>query len=139
METYNPDDVKMSLGTTAITGVMDGTFITIEPNAPVWKKKVGAQGNVARTRVEDESYRITITLMGSSPSNKDLTGILKSDKATGSGQLPFLMEDKSGEDSFFATNAWIEGRPSFSKADDITPVVWIIDCERGEYLVAGNA
>lgn len=139
METYNPDDVSMTLGTTPIEGVMDGTFILIEPNAPDWKKKVGAQGNVARTRIEDESYRVTITLMGSSPSNKDLTGINKTDKATGQGQLPFLMEDLSGEDMFFATNAWIEGKPALSKGDDITPVVWIIECEKGEILIGGNA
>lgn len=139
METYIPDSVNMTLGTTAIEGVMDGTFITIEANAPDWKKKVGAQGNVGRIGIADESYRVTVTLMGSSPTNKALSAIRKIDKATGAGQLPFLMEDKSGEDAFFATNAWIEGMPSMSKADDITPVVWIIDCEKGELLIGGNA
>ena len=139
METYNPSDVKMTLGTTAITGVMDGVFITIEKSASDWKKKVGAQGNLGRTRIEDNSYRVTITLMGSSPSNKDLSGIRKVDRATGKGQLPFLMEDLSGEDMFFATNAWIEGNPPLSKGDDITPVVWIIDCEKGEGVIAGNS
>jgi len=139
METYLPSEVKMSLGTIPIKGVMDGTFITIEPNADTWKKKVGAQGTVGRTRIEDSSYRITITLMGSSATNEELTGAYLVDKATGAGQLPFSMNDNSGKDKFFATNAWIVALPAVSKSDDITPVVWIIDCAVGDNIIGGNA
>lgn len=139
METYLPSEVKMSFGTIPIKGVMDGTFITIEPGADTWKKKIGAQSNVGRTRIEDDSFRITITLMGSSETNEELTGAFLTDKATGAGQLPFSMKDNSGKDKFFATNTWIVALPATSKGDDILPVVWILDCERGENIIGGNA
>lgn len=138
MATYLPGKNSTIMGTHSIGGFMDGVFINIEPASDTWKKKVGGQGTVARVRIEDESFRVTLTLMSSSPSNKVLSGLFKTDKATGKGQLPFAFEDASSGDTFFATNSWIVAQPALGKGDDITPVVWIIDCEKGDLLIAGT-
>lgn len=68
MRTYDPKDVNVIVGRTALTGFAEGTFVTAERNEDSFTEYVGAQGEVAISESNDKTGEITVTLEATSPS-----------------------------------------------------------------------
>jgi hypothetical protein len=52
-----------------ISGYADGTFVQVDPSGDSFAKKVGADGEVARSMSNDNTHTVVITLLQSSLSN----------------------------------------------------------------------
>jgi hypothetical protein len=122
--TYDPKKVIITYGGVPIGGFADGTFIQVDPNAEAFTKKVGADGEVAFSRSNDNTHTVAITLQQSSLSNQHLSTCKNVDKLTGLGMLPLSITDLNGGTLFFWPQARIVTDPSWGFAKENTDRAW---------------
>jgi hypothetical protein len=124
--TYDPKKVIITLGGVPIGGYADGTFVQIDPNGEIWQKKVGADGEVARSLSNDNTATVQITLMQTSLSNIYLKTVMNADKLTGLGMLPLSFTDMNTGEERFWPEAWVSAEPSTGRAKETTDTQWTI-------------
>ena len=123
-KTYDPDKVIITFGGIPIGGYADGSFAKITANSDLFTTKVGADGEIARTRKHNGTYGIDITLMQTSPSNSHLTVIENIDRATGMGIRPLSITDLSGGSLHFWPEAWISKDPDADYGAEVGDRAW---------------
>ena len=118
VKTYDPKKVLISLGTHAVTGYSDGSFVNIEPHGEGTTKKVGSDGEVVASVDPDDTATVTLTLLQTSPTVAFAQRIYGRFKETGE-TFPVLVKDLKGGLLFAANDAWIVNTPSreFGKGD----------------------
>lgn len=123
--TYDPKEVTLNFSGLTMSGFYDGTFITCTKNDPeLYKKHVGAQGEVARTKNNNDSGTITFVLKRTSPSNLQLD-LLKRLPATAA----VLVKNNSNQRHVAAASeAWIDNDPEIKYSDEEDSIEWIIGC-----------
>jgi len=121
--TYDPAKVSLIVSGITISGFFDGTFISIEPMDPEkYKTHVGAYGEVARTKSNNNAATITFTIKKTSPYNKTLD-LLKLSPAT----FPVMVKNDSDSSHIaIATSAWISNEPTIEYDMEETGVEWVI-------------
>ncbi len=130
MRTYDPTEVQINIGNLTLTGVADGTFIKIaRTTAERYKKKVGAKGEVSRSRVSDKSGTIEVTLKHTSPSNQKL---YMQDKIPATFPIT-IIENGSSKFVASATEAWIEKIPAPEFGAEESNAVWVFGCADLDY------
>lgn len=108
--TYDAKDVNLIVNGVYGTGFAEGTFITYEKTEDNYALSVGAQGDVARAKVNNPLGTITVTFQQTSPQVKQYNDLAKSGKIVearviekGSqtvkvgGTQCFIMKPASGE------------------------------------------
>lgn len=126
VNSYDPKKVIITFGGVPITGFTDGTFIQVDPNAETWTKSVGADGEVIRSRNNDNTHTVQITLQQSSVSNNYLSTVMTADKISGRGMLPLTITDMNGTTLHFWPQAWIQTDPSWGYSKENTERQWTI-------------
>jgi hypothetical protein len=124
--TYDPKKVIITLGGNPIAGYADGTFVQIDPNSETWQRKVGADGEVARSLSNDNTHTIQITLMQTSLSNIYLRMVMSADRLAGLGTLPLSFTDLNSMEARFWPQAWVSTEPATGRAKETTDVQWTI-------------
>ena len=125
--TYDPKKVIVSYAGVPITGFAE-TFISITQPNDDFIKKVGADGEVGRSRSNDQTNEVTITLMRTSKSNSYLALMHAADKASNAGALPLLITDRGdGGCLYFWDAAWIKKNPDDEKGKEMTDIAWVFD------------
>lgn len=127
LKTYSSKEVLIALGSHAVTGYADDSFITIEPNGDGIMKKVGCDGEVARAISPDGTYKVKIALLQTSPTNSFLQEKYELDRKTGDGTFPVLIKDLKGGMIFSADVGWIVKPPSRAFGKDTNNREWEID------------
>ena len=129
---YDPKSVIMTLGAIPISGLADGTFVTVENNEDAFALQIGADGEGTRSRTNNDSAKITLTLTQASASNDALSALHELDKAFpgGAGVVPFFLRDLLGTASFFAQSAWISKRPKAEFGIDAGTREWVIETDK---------
>ena len=138
LKEYDPGQVQLSFFGVIVTGFADGTMITVERDEKTWTKKVGADGEVARTRVRNSSGKITFTLMSTSSSNAELAALIIIDEFSGAGVGPALVKDNSGIDLHAAAEAWLSGPPPAEYGDESSDREYELDCADLDMFSGGN-
>lgn len=128
--TYDPKRVIVTFGGVPIFGFADGSFVSVTAANDRFTKKVGADGEVARVRGNDDTSEVTITLMATSPSNTYLSQILGVDRLTNLGQLPLQIVDLSGSVLFFWPLAWIKKAPDVEFSKEVGDRAWVFDTDQ---------
>lgn len=138
MKNYNPKKVSVIVGTRALSGFADGTFVQVAFDNEAFTKKVGADGEVTRSQSNDYSGKITITLDQASDSNDYLSGLAALDRASGAGVVPVLIRDAMGTTLVAVESAWVQklADASFSKTSEDRE--WVLDCAAMDVFVGGN-
>lgn len=106
IKTYNPKEVTIALGNHIVSGYAEDGFITIDPNGDGVTKKVGCDGEIARSVSPDDTYVVKIVLLQTSESNRYLQARLNEDRKTGDGMFPILIKDLKGGMVFSSDAAW---------------------------------
>lgn len=75
IKTYAPQEVKIAWGGFPLTGFSDGEYINITVNADVTDEVIGAQGDVALTKIANWTGTVTLTLLQNAETNLYLSGI----------------------------------------------------------------
>lgn len=136
---YSPEDVTVLLGgIIELKGFVDGSFIDIRKDTPLFLTKETADGKVVRTHKKSDLYTVSINLTSYSDSNQALTYAALIDKATKMGKFPLIIKDQLGSSLFFALTAWIENMPDSSFAVDIESRQWVIKCADANFNIGGN-
>lgn len=136
--TYNSKRVIVTFAGQTLSGYDDGDFVSIEMDADTFAKKVGADGEVARARTNNDCARATIRLLQTSRSNDLLSAMHAADRAFGTGKGPLAVKDLSGTTLFFAPDAWVVRPPSVSFGREVGSREWALDTGPVEVFVGGN-
>lgn len=75
IKTYSPKDVQISWFGFPITGVAEDTFVTVRLNADASETIVGAQGDVAPTKIANDTGMVELTLLQNAETNIALSDI----------------------------------------------------------------
>jgi len=136
--TYDPNDIIISVDGTVMNGFADGTFISITQNNPLWAITSGAGGESARSKSNDHSASIDLTLMQSSASNQVLHAYYRLDLMFNTGKFVFIVRDNSGS-TIMTCNAWVKQTPNIEYAKEIGDYTWSIETGCMIYgMVAGH-
>ena len=125
--TYNPKEVVVACGTHIVSGYADDSFISIEPNGDGITKKVGCDGEIARSISPDNTYKVKITLLQNSDSNSFFSNIADYDRATGNGLFPVLIKDLRGGLLFATEAAWVVKKSPATRGKETNNREWEID------------
>ncbi len=138
MGLYDPASVYVTIGGVDITGYADGTFISIVPNAEGFTRIVGADGEVAFAKSNDNTYNITLTLLQTSTSNTVLSGLLTADIEANGGAFPISITDLQGNSLFFSPVARSQQAPDTEYSKEVGERAWtIITAQATVNLVGG--
>lgn len=136
---YDPSAVSILLaGVLPITGVAEGTFVSVAKDTPYYTTSKSTDGQVYRTFQNDNTFTVKITLASSSESNGWFDKLLKADVITQKGIFPLFIKDNSGSSFFYSTSSWIEVEPSLVFADDVEALEWTIRSSQGLINYGGN-
>ena len=139
IRTYAADQVRIVVGGVPISGLADGTFVSISRDEQAYNKVTGADGTTSRARTGNRAGSITITLQQTSPSNDVLTGYMIADEQSDSGVVPVLVKDTSGRTVVFAASAYVQQSPDADFSKDIEEREWVLDCAAIDMTLGGNA
>ena len=107
-KTYNPAQVAVVFNGHEVSGYADGSFVTVARDEDGWGLSVGSSGEGVRSKMNNKSGTITVTLIQSSESNTFLSGFAELDELSGGGQGPLLVKDNSGSSLHVCESAWIQ-------------------------------
>lgn len=136
--TYDPKQFSIIVGGKIITGFADGSFIKLERNQQAFMLKMGTDGEGTRAKSNDNSGKITITLMQSSSSNDDLSSYAIADQLNNSGVVPVFLRDGSGRTVASAATAWVQKLPDSEFSNEAQTRAWILETDGLDYFVGGN-
>lgn len=139
IRTYAADEVRIVVGGVPITGLADGTFVSISRDEQAYNKVTGADGTTSRAKTANKAGTITITLQQTSPSNDVLTGYMIADEQSNDGVVPVLVKDTSGRTLHFAASAYVQQMPDTDFSKDIEEREWVMECAAIDSFVGGNA
>jgi len=123
--TYDPKEVSLVVSGLTASGYGEGTFITIARiDKEIYKTKVGAHGEVARTKNNNKATKITFMLKQTSPFNTSLD-LLKNNPVS----FPILVKNNSsGKMMAVADQAWISEEPDEEFGDEESNIEWVLTC-----------
>ncbi len=100
-KTYDPMDVNIIIGGVHITGFGDD-MVEIEPDEDKYELTVGAQGDVIRTKINNDTGTIKLTLLMNSPQVAYMDSLAKTGKMVSSSVIynGFPKETSSATESY---------------------------------------
>jgi hypothetical protein len=138
---YDSNEVLVVFGPNNIdAGRADGEFVKITREAPAFTSKVGCDGDVTRSRMNDNRAKVEITIMQTSPSNDILSAQHALDKITpnGDGIMPLLIKDNSGRSLHTALHAWIETDAEVVYDREAGTRTWSLECSSLASFIGGS-
>jgi len=138
VKTYDPKQVGIIVGTRPLTGYEDGTFVNVTRNSDSWSLSMGADGEGTRSKSNDKSGRVEITLKQSSSDNEYMSELALADELSGGGTFPVLVRDASGTSLYAAETAWVV-KPSDSEfAKESSARTWMLETDNLAMFVGSN-
>ncbi len=112
--------------------------MSVEFNEDAFAVAIGVDGEGTRSKSNNSSGRVTVTLMQSSQTNLLLTALHELDKATGDGISPLIVKDGSGTSLYTAESAWIARHPTAGFGREADTREWFIDTDFLIAVTGGN-
>jgi hypothetical protein len=124
-----------------IVGGAEGTFVKVSRDSDTWTHVTSVDNFATRVHSANDSGKITLTLMQSSPSNDILTAVYNRDKAlkNSSGLFTITVKDGSGRSVDFAQEAYISNFPERDYDQTLSNREWVISCTNLQSYVGGNS
>lgn len=125
--TYDPALVVVTWGELRLEGFTDGTAIKVERAEDRYSTKVGLDGEGARTRNNNRSGTVEVTLLQTSLTNGELStkAQLDDDSAIPLPPQPLTVKDLNGFSLHHAANAWIQKTPASEYAKEAGDRTWV--------------
>lgn len=119
---YDPKDLVINYGGVQISGYADGDFLSIVPAGEANAKVIGADGEIGRSKTNDLTYEVTVTLLATSTSNTVLSALFAANQA-----LPLIIAHINGQTLFSAAQAWIRQMADGTFGKEIGERAWVFD------------
>ena len=88
VKTYNAADVIVIVGTSQMQGLAEGTFVEVSREVEAFTKQTGSDGEVTRSKTNNKSGTVTLTLQQGSASNDFHSALAKLDEESAAGVVP---------------------------------------------------
>jgi hypothetical protein len=131
VKTYSPEDVAIIVGGAVITGYADGTFIVVERDDDAYKKVVGADGEVSRSKSPNRGGSVTLTLKQDSDSNKTLGAYAALDDASDTGVVEIIVKDNL-DYTAIGSQGWVKKLPKMERSKELGNMEWVLDVAKFE-------
>jgi len=138
LTTYSPNQISVIIDDLPVTGFADGEGIKVERNADSFTYVKGMSGEGARVKTVDNSGKVTLTLMQTSPANQYLSNIYLEDEFTGAKVFNLLIRDQNGTSLHEASTAWIVKPADAMYSKDLTNREWVIMCDSLSHNIGGS-
>lgn len=138
IKSYDPAQVLTVFSAVPLVGYAPGSFIKVSRNSEMFKVHVGSDGEGARSKSNDKSGTVSVTLMQSSPSNDVLSGFAAADELAGAGVGPLLIKDNSGRTVVMAQNAWVKKLPDNEFGQELGQREWVFETDDLEVFTGGS-
>ena len=141
LKSYNAGQVSMVFAGIPLSGLADGTFVSVVQNADSFALTVGADGEGARAKSNNRSARVSFTLLQTAEANDLLSALHNLDTAPGTngdGIGPLIIKDNSGRTLITAEKAWIVKAPDAEFAREISTREWMVETHELLRFDAGN-
>lgn len=137
---YDSKKVTIIWGSHIVSGIADGTFVTVTRTSDQWVHKAGSDGEEMRAKSNDGRGELTLTLMQTSSSNTFLQAQKTADDLTGEGGLPLLIKDNSSDGTLVASEyAWVKKDPDMGRAREDTNTVWALSLKNPTIIHTGHS
>lgn len=127
-KTYDPKNVVITVGGFPVEGYADGTFVSVARDADSYTDAAGADGEVARSRTNDNRGAVTFTLMQSSEANAELNRLNALDEVSNQGTFPVRVYDVASQSEYYSEDAWVLKPADASFGREIENREWTIRC-----------
>lgn len=107
LNTYDPKQVNLVVAGQIMSGYAEDTFIEVSRNANSFELQMGADGDATRSRSNNKSGQLKLTLRQGSASNEALSALAVADEASNGSVFSFGLKDSSGTSLYAAATAWI--------------------------------
>lgn len=139
LASYSPEDITILVGGVyAITGYVDGTFISVSKDVQAFSTRESSDGVVSRSHSNSRLHTLTLSLHSASESNQVLTHLMNLDVATKIAKFPILVKDKLGQSIMFAPSCWVELPSDMAFSTGIMERDWTIKCSEVVMNSGGN-
>lgn len=136
---YDPKKVTIALGAHVAEGFSDGTFISVSRNSQTWTVTSGASGEHARSKSNDRTATVELTLMQTSKTNDFLSAQMLLDEGpTNAGKFTFGMIDANGTTVLATVEMWVQQPPTVENAKELSDRTWTLECGDMEFFVGGT-
>lgn len=136
---YSPEDVIFLLGGIYnITGIHEGTFISITKDSPLYSSTVTADGKVSRVHRNVPTHTLEITLSSLANDNLIFNAWAYSDGLLYGAMLPIFIKDANGTTVFYAPTCWLEAEPEVVYTMGVEGRKWNIKCAGANNVIGGN-
>jgi len=127
IKTYDPAEVSVIIGGHIVSGYGEDTFVEVERNEDMFTRQSGADGEQSRSKSNDLSGTVTITLKQTSESNDVLTGYAVADEVSNAGLVSILIKDNNGTELHSAETAWVRKQPTSAFGRESGERVWVLE------------
>jgi len=138
MKTYDPSQVVTTVGGRVIGGFAPGTFIEAERTEDAYTMTVGIDGEGTRSKSNNKSGTVKLTLLSSSDSNDVLSGFAAADALNNGGLVPYLTKDMSGRAIITAEQVYIKKFPILGFDNEVREIEWTLETDNLQLFVGGN-
>jgi hypothetical protein len=123
-------NVNVIFGILEIKGFYEGDdVVDIEFDADQFNDVAGAKGDVVRAQTNDNRATVTVKLLQTSESNKDLTTVYNADRELGTGVAPLIIQDKETGETYVGNNAWIRKYAKVTRGQGVNSMDWVFRCD----------
>jgi hypothetical protein len=136
--TIDPKKIIVVFKGRPITGFADGTYLQIERNADTWNTKVGCSGHVARSKSNDRSGTVKITLMQTSSDNDFLSLCAELDENGNAGVGELKIKDALGTSDYRSSAAFVLKPAAASQSNNVENREWTLFCADLSIFNGGN-
>jgi hypothetical protein len=138
VKTYDFKSVAVIFGGRLLTGFAEGDAVTVEHDEDMYTTTNGADGEVTRSRSNNNMGTITLRFMQTADANDILNGFVQADLNSNSGIQPILIKDNSGRSLHAAEKAWIQKQPAAGYGAEASEREWVIRCGQLVSTFGGN-
>lgn len=134
---YDPNSVAVIVGGHIVSGYADGTFVNVARNEDAFTLQVGSSGEGVRSKSNNKSGQITITLLQSSQSNVFLSTLAQLDEISNGGVVPVLVKDNNGTPLYSAETAWVKKVADSEYGREAGSREWVLETDELIAFVGG--
>jgi len=141
LHTYDASQVNTVFAGIPIAGTPDGKFLEIDYNDDAFKLTVGTNGDACRSKSNNRSAKIDITLGQWDQVNLALSALFNLDinSPNGDGIGPLMVKDNSGLSMYFAAKCWIKKPANVTFDREAKERTWNLETnELTVYTTGGN-
>jgi hypothetical protein len=126
MKTYDPKQVQVIVNGVALQGFSEDSVVKVTRQADAFTQTIGVDGEGTRSKSNDHSAEIEVSLKQSSESNVVLSALANADRDSNAGLVAVMVKDNNGDSLHMCEQAYIKKMPDSEYNKTATDRVWTL-------------